>query len=198
MRVFKKDKVPFPKGVSAIPLDSLKGPFDLDIGCGQGSYALKRAKDFQTRQIIAIEKTRLRFQKFHCLFEREGRPENLWPLHTNAVWWLSHYGRKDMFENIFLFYPNPYPKKRQAHLRWINRSFMPYLLTLLKSGGVLELRTNKKFYCLEFKDKMKVFKNMQLKKNFILEKDDEAHTAFEKKYLARGEECYVLNFMKTH
>ena len=197
MRIFKKEKVPVPKGITSVPLDSLTDPFDLEIGCGQGLHALKRVKHFKNRQLIAIEKTRLRFQKFHQLFEEQGRPKNLWPLHTNAVWWLSHYGRLDRFENIFLLYPNPYLKKRQSHLRWINRPFMPYLLSLLKPGGILEMRTNKGFYYLEFKEKMKLFKYMQMKKDFIVHREHEAKTAFEKKYLEKGERCHVLEFVKT-
>ena len=197
MRIFKKEKVPVPQGITSVPLDSLTGPFDLEIGCGQGLHALNRVKKFKNRQLIAIEKTRQRFQQFHQFFEEQNRPRNLWPLHTNAVWWLSHYGREDMFENIFLLYPNPYPKKRHSHLRWINRPFMPYLLTLLKPGGILEMRTNRKIYYLEFKEKMEFFKCMSVKKDCVVSREDEVKTAFEKKYLAKGERCYILEFVKT-
>ena len=197
MRTFKKEKVPRPKEGNPVPLDSLKGPFELDLGCGEGSHALIRAKIFKRRQIIAIEKSHSRFQRFNRLLERKGRPKNLWPVHTNGVWWLSHYGEKNMFKNIFLLYPNPYPKNRQSNLRWINRPFLSYLLTLLKPKGVLELRTNEFYYYSEFKKKIKSFKNIKIQKDLTLKRKNPPKTAFEKKYLEKKETCYVLEIIKT-
>lgn len=196
MRGFKKHNVPEPE--NPVPLDSLKGPLDLDLGCGQGLFAFERARIFKNRQIIAIEKTRSRFSTFNQLLKKYEKPKNLWPIHTNAVWWLCHHAKENSFERIFLLYPNPYPKKRQANLRWINRPFMPYLLDLLKLGGRLEMRTNKRVYYTEFKEKIQLFKNISLKKDFTLKPAATPKTAFEKKYLERGNTCYVLEFVKLH
>ena len=43
--------------------------------------------------------------------------------------------KNTVLNRIFLLYPNPYPKTKQAHLRWINRPFMPFLLDLFKKRG---------------------------------------------------------------
>ena len=196
MRVFAGKYVPVPKQGAGLPLNQIKGPLDLEIGCGTGDFALEWA--FQThRPVIAIEKTRNRFLQFKKKYKELNSPANLWPLHTNAVWWLTHYGRANSFEHIFLLYPNPYPKKKQSHLRWINRPFMPFLLSLLKEKGYLELRTNKKYYYEEFKEKVKGFSFLSLFKDQVLPKDSKAQSLFEKKYLDRGEKCRVLKYQKT-
>ena len=146
------------------PINKLKAPFDLEIGCGAGDFAIQWAR--QTKNpMIAIEKTASRFKKFEKKYQSLARPGNLWPIQANAVWWLAHYGKKNSFERIFLLYPNPYPKKRQANKRWINSPFMPFLLDLLIKGGELELRTNKKSYYEEFKEKIKIFPFMRLKED---------------------------------
>ena len=191
MREFKAEKVPCPKHF--IPLDKLKPPFDLEIGCGSGAFALKWAR--QTKNpVIAIEKTRRRFAQLKKNLEKG--PQNLWPIHTNAVWWLAHYAKKNSFQHIFLLYPNPYPKKKQAHLRWINRPFMPFLLDLLRLGGILELRTNKLYYQKEFKEKIKCFAFMRLQHSAVIQNPLRSQSLFEKKYLARGETCYALKYKK--
>ena len=195
MKSFKKESVPLPKGGSCVPLDRLQPPFDLEIGCGTGEFAIQWAK--QTKNpVIAIEKTRTRFLKFDKAYRGLKGVNNLWPVHTNAVWWLAHYGKNNSFERIFLCYPNPYPKKRQAHLRWINRPFMPFLLDLLRRKGTLQLRTNKSYYYKEFKEKIKKFPFMQIKENKRIENLFQAQSLFEKKYLEKGDSCYVLEYQK--
>ncbi len=195
MKTFNKALVPLPKLGPCVPLDKFKPPFDLEIGCGTGDFAIQWAKKTKN-PVIAIEKTQTRFLKFEQKCKELGKLKNLWPVHTNAVWWLVHYGKKNMFENIFLLYPNPYPKKKQSHLRWINRPFIIFLLNILQKKGRLELRTNKKCYYEEFRDGMKSFSFMNLNKNQKISNPSKAQTLFEKKYLKRGELCYLLEYQK--
>lgn len=195
MKLFKKNSIPLPKEGAGIPLNTLNPPFDLEIGCGTGDFTFQWAK--QTRNpVIAIEKTRGRFLKFQQKYKKLEKPGNLWPVHTNAVWWLTHYGKKNMFEHIFLLYPNPYPKRKQIHLRWVNRPFMPFLLNLLRKRGELQLRTNKTYYYKEFKEKIQQFTFMYLKEDRKIQDPSKAQSLFEKKYLGRGEGCYILKYQK--
>ena len=195
MRLFQQKYVPRPWQGPGVPLDQLQTPFDLDIGCGTGDFAIQWAKT-TNHPVIAIEKTRSRFLKFEKKCRAFKKPENLWPIHTNAVWWLAHYGKQNSFQHIFLLYPNPYPKKKQAHLRWVNRPFMSFLLDLLVRGGQLELRTNKQNYYEEFKEKIQLFSFMRLKEDRSLQSSAPAQTLFEKKYLKRREQCHILKYQK--
>jgi len=195
MREFKATKTPQVKLGLNLPIEQLSLPLDLEIGSGTGDFAF-----FWTQQsknhLIAIEKTRHRFLKFEKKYRQNGSPSFLWPIHTNAVWWLARYGKKHMFEHIFLLYPNPYPKKKQAHKRWVNRLFMPFLLDLLRPKGKLELRTNMLFYFKEFQEKMKNFSYMLLIEEKKLKEASKAQSLFEKKYLVRGEVCWLLKYQK--
>ena len=197
MRSFKKHLTPLPEEGKLLPLKN-STPLDLEIGCGQGWHAFQRALHFPERNLLAIEKTRKRFQQFLNLLKKEHHPKNLWPLHTNAVWWLSHFGKPHLFENIFLLYPNPYPKPRQKNLRWIHRPFMTYLLSLLKPKGVLELRTNKQLYSSDFQAQLKKYPNVSLLSSKVLTLSHSPQTLFEKKYLERNELCYQLKLEKIY
>ena len=196
MRAFNKKFIPVPSKGPCVPLDSLKAPFDLEVGCGTGDFAMQWAAQTEN-PVIAIEKTRSRFLKFEKKYKQQRQLKNLWPVHTNAVWWLTHYGKKNSFERVFLMYPNTYPKARQAHLRWINRPFMPYLLDLLMIGGLLELRTNRFSYYEEFKEKIQKFSFIRIEEERKVRDFAQAQSLFEKKYLDGGEECHVLICRKT-
>ena len=196
MRSFKKHCVPKPKQGACISIKKLKAPFDLEIGCGTGEFAIEWSKK-TLNPMIAIEKTRTRFLKFEKKYKELGKPTNLWPIHTNAVWWLAHYGKPASFEHIFLLYPNPYPKKKQSDLRWVNCSFMPFLLDLLKKGGELQLRTNQRDYYVEFKEQIKSFAFMYLKEDRKRKDPLRAQSLFERKYLQRGEVCHILKYQKA-
>lgn len=191
MRLFKPESVPRPKLGASIPLEELSPPWDLEIGCGSGDFAIQWANKTKN-PLIAIEKTHSRFFKFQKKISGGKRPKNLWPIHSNAVWWLTHFGKKNIFENIFILYPNPYPKKKQAHLRWVNRPFMSFLLDMLKVGGHLELRTNQYDYYEEFITKIKKFPCLKIKEKRTINDSSLAQSLFEKKYLERNEKCYVL------
>lgn len=192
IRSFKPELTPQPKAGSSFLLDKPPLPWDLEIGCGTGDFALFWAQQTQN-PVIAIEKTRTRFLKFEQKFKEVLRPPNLYPIHTNAVWWLAHYGQLNMFEHIFLLYSNPYPK----HQRWVNRSFMSYLLSLLRPGGKLEMRTNKGHYYREFRDKISKLPFMFLLEDKELSPTYLPQSLFEKKYLERGETCHILKFQKV-
>ena len=195
MRSFKWELTPVPSSGPGAPLDKLKPPFDLEIGCGAGDFAIQWAKKTKN-PVIAIEKTKSRFSKFESQIKKTKKPENLWPIQANAVWWLAHYGKANSFQHIFLLYPNPCPKKRQAHRRWINRPFMPFLVSLLVKGGRLELRTNQNFYYEEFKEKIQSFSGLSLREERKILPAHPAQSLFEKKYLERGETCYALKYEK--
>ena len=73
---------------------------------------------------------------------------------------------------------------------------MSFLLSLLKKGGELELRTNQMAYHEEFKEKIKRFAFLQIKKDEKISDFSKAQSLFEKKYLEKGEDCYILRYRK--
>ena len=192
-RIFKAHLVPRPQIQTQVPLLTQQNRnWELEIGAGDGEFSLNRASQDSSKNIIAIEKTRNQFKRFT---QKEKRP-NLWFLHTNAVWWVTHFVPERFLNSIFILYPNPYPKKKQAHLRWVQRPFMNFLLSRLKQNGILEIRTNEFFYFQETQDQMRMkFPFMRCEEASPLQ-NQKPQTAFERKYLSRMP-CYVLKFMRS-
>ncbi len=194
-RKFNPENIPQPILKTSHPLlaPSSTECWDLEIGCGDGEFSFNRAINHPDKNIIAIEKTRNKIQRLQL---KENPPKNLWTLHTNAVWWVSHYVPPISLDNIFILYPNVYKKKKQANLRWVNRPFLHFLLERLKMNGYIEFRTNELFYYQETKERMiQKFPFMKCVEDKKIPPTHNPETTYERKYLTRMH-CFALKFLK--
>lgn len=185
-----------PASIEYEKFDLPNGPLDLEIGCGVGLHPIQYQKENKGRTLIAIEHTKEKFDKFFRRFINHDSPENLLPIHANAISWVAYQLPKDSIDKIFLLYPNPNPKARDFGKRWHGMPFMNRLLETLKFDGELTLATNEKFYRDEALEYFVKVWGLKLKKENLLLRGDLYRTHFEKKYLERDEVCYNLVFKK--
>lgn len=186
----------------------LEPPFDwsqtrglsvaLEIGCGNGEHAIKFAQTHPQIFLIAIERTTNKFQSFtKKLKKMDPPPPNLVGYHADAIHWCAHnLGNGPKLSQIFLLYPNPYPKEKQANLRFANMPFMGFLLKHLKTGGQVTLATNIYEHYLEAHTNFSELWGLETLQGEPISPTAEPRTAFERKYLERGETCYNLVLKK--
>lgn len=163
----------------------------LEIGAGKGMHAMQFAVANPDKHLIAIERTRA---KFNVFAERAGdlSLSNLQPIHADAIPWVVHALPPASLDGVYLLYPNPEPKNSSQ--RWLNMPFFEFLISRMKPGAALVLVTNIEEY---FKEAVEV--NRDVWKLAAEESDvpkDSARTHFEIKYLARGESCFQLQLTK--
>jgi len=91
------------------------------------------------------------------------------------------------FKKHFLWYPNPWPKKKHLQRRWHGHPVFPILKKL---GGHLELRTNWKIYAEEFSLAITVLSDT--KTGVEIWDPDIPETPFERKYQSSGQQLYRL------
>jgi len=195
MRSFKAGQIPAPRLTADLGPALNHSHVDVEIGAGAGLHAIRYAQQNPQRHLIAIERTQTRF---HQLARRRAEhPEltNLFPVHADALSVFVHCLPDQSVERIFLLYPNPYPKEKQANLRWHNMPFMNFLKTKLKVGGSLILATNIEDYADEAECKMIAEWRFQLREKQILNGARDPRTHFEKKYLERGQSCWNFVFV---
>ncbi|MCB0412458.1 MAG: hypothetical protein KDD22_08025 [Bdellovibrionales bacterium] len=170
--------------------DAPKLEFDLEIGAGTGTHALDYCERHPSRQLVAIERTHNKYKSFKSKAEAQ-KVSNLMAFQGDAIWWVAQKVQHRMISRVFLLYPNPYPKNAQKALRWHASPFMGLLLNRIVPGGQLQLATNIPAY---FEEALLYYENYWgLKVEQSLITDRPGRTAFEKKYLARGETCFQLN-----
>jgi tRNA (guanine-N7-)-methyltransferase len=197
MRPFQPSKIPPPR----VKLPEISARFlDVEIGCGVGLHPVNYCKANPKKVLVAIDKSKVRFQKMTDRIQENGGVPNLIPIRENAVWFVSHEIAPKSVENYFFLYPNPYPKKGQANKRWYQMPFMHHVIGTLKDKGKIHMATNMKYYAEEAEEYFLTTWNMKLVKkqiySSIQECPFEPRTHFEKKYLKRGETCWNLIFEK--
>lgn len=202
MRTFNKDRIPKPR-VKLAPSKKVGRTFlhlDVEIGCGVGLHPVNYALQNPKRTLVAIDRSEVRMGKMLDRIQEAGNVPNLIPIRENAIWFVTHEIPEDSVENYFFLYPNPYPKKKQANMRWYRMPFMGHILTTLKKRGRIHLATNMKYYADEAIEYLTQTWGMKLIKNetfsSLEEIPFEPRTHFEKKYLARKETCFNLIFEK--
>jgi tRNA G46 methylase TrmB len=177
--------------------EPLNAPVDLEIGSGVGWHAIQQVQFAPDRFLIAVEKTREKFEKMTARIERNraksGRNlSQLFPVHADAVAFAVHAVAEASVDRIFLYYPNPCSKNPAA--RWLRMPFFGFLLSRLRNGGTIALRTNLRSYFEESIELAETFWGLEVisRREFTREEVPPANamTHFERKYLERGETCF--------
>ena len=106
---------------------------------------------------------------------------------------------KNLSEEIFLLFPDPWPKKRHHKRRLIKPAFIKTLAEKLKLGGEIHLATDYKSYALEilgFFEKEPMLKNKNGTGVFLPQKEGTPKSKYEKKFINAGERIFYLEFTK--
>lgn len=195
MRIFKPEHVPKPQGVADFSMSQVPQglALDIEIGCGVGLHPIRYVQQNPDRYLVAIEQTRIKFEKFAGRLSHHEKMDRLWPVHADAIEWITHFLVPSSVDRFFILYPNPKPKNESQ--RWYAMPFMERLRDTLKPGGEIILATNEEYYVRGARRYMKdVWKFLIVKDSPV---DFRPRTHFEKKYLARGEVCWDLVFKKS-
>lgn len=198
MRTFKNTLIPIPPFSICWNLIPKNKKMALEIGAGNGEFSLQFSKQNPDWFLISLERTSAKSLAFQQ--KSQAYPhwrKNLYFVRADGVNVITHLVPSGQFDKIFILYPNPYVKEKQRNLRWHNMPFFTELLRKIKPNGDIELRTNLKWYAEEFQNQMKSHSCLQksLEQRLSLEKDL-PQTAFERKYLKRGESCHQLIYKK--
>ena len=161
-------------------------PYVLDSGCGTGASTARLAERFPDHAVIGIDKSSARLGRHdgdqqagnYCLLRADLL--DIWRLAAADGW---HPARH------FIYYPNPWPKKRQLQRRWHGSPVFPDLLTL---GGQLELRSNWRIYIDEFQEALRLA-GFDAHIEACTPIDERPVSPFERKYRDSGHSLWQLH-----
>lgn len=118
------------------------GRLILDSACGTGESSLSLAARFPGDVIVGLD------QSSHRLAKTSAIPENVLLLRADVVdVWCAMAEAGWQVDQHYLFYPNPWPKKKHLLRRWHGHPVFPALLKISKH---IELRSNWSVYVAEF------------------------------------------------
>jgi tRNA (guanine-N7-)-methyltransferase len=115
-------------------------PITLELACGKGEYTVELARRFPDRNFIGIERKGNRLWKG----ARTALDEGL----ANAAFFrldvelIGEIFRKDHIREIWITFPDPYPKTKQAKKRMTGPGYLRMYRKILRNEGLVHLKTD--------------------------------------------------------
>ncbi len=175
-----------------------KKSFAIEIGCGVGYHPITWAKTNKNCQLLAIERTAEKYEKFLGRYQQHVKTDlemalRLWPAHDDANVLLPHLLKPESVDQIFILYPNPEPKA--ANRRWGRSPSLNFVLSLLKAGSQATFATNIESYATELMSNAAQLGQYSFSMAAI-DSHSKPRSHFEKKYFNRGETCFDITILR--
>jgi len=158
-------------------------PLEVELGCGDASFAVEYARQQQDTNFIGVERLLGRIAKLDRKGRRAGLA-NLRGVRIESSYFLKYLLPAHSASALHIYFPDPWPKKKHRKYRLINEEFPALACNALLPGGMVYLRTDDADY---FAQMTEVF---EADKNFKRMETPAALTGlltdFEKEFTARG------------
>ena len=128
------------------PFDfDLSRPLEIEVGCGKGKFLTERAKQNPDCDFLGIERMLERVRLFDgkC---RRGKIDNAKVLRLEALYTFHYLLPAHHARTVYVFFPDPWPKKKHHSHRLFGPLFLNALWKRLEVGGKLEFATDHKEY----------------------------------------------------
>ena len=120
-------------------------PLEVELGSGDGSFLVERARMHPERNFIGIERLLGRMRKL----ERKGRRAglmNLRGVRLESSYFLEYLLPAHSAAALHIYFPDPWPKRKHRRHRLVNERFPALARQALAPGGVVYLRTDDEDY----------------------------------------------------
>lgn len=139
--------IPFPETAESLPLSEIfqnDQLLDVDVGCGKGRFLLARATASPDRNYLGIDRRLKRIQKVDRKLVRAGIT-NVRLLCDNALGVISGLSSASV-TTYYLFFPDPWPKRRHHRRRLVAESFLEGIHRTLAPEGLIHVKTDNHDY----------------------------------------------------
>ena len=117
------------------------GPVEVDLGCGKGRFLLARAAAHPDVRFLGIDRMLKRIRKIDNKAQRRCL-HNIRLMRIEGYYAVSYLIPADSISTYYIFFPDPWPKKRHNENRIFNPRFVDALYRTLKAGGVVHIATD--------------------------------------------------------
>jgi tRNA (guanine-N7-)-methyltransferase len=118
-----------------------EAPLIIEIGSGIGEATAVLAAARPDCNVLALEVWRPGVAHTLGLLAATGA-ENVRMLSIDAVWFLGQHVEPGSLEELWTFFPDPWPKKRHHKRRLVSPEFARLVSTRLRPGGLWRLATD--------------------------------------------------------
>lgn len=197
---FTEENAPLQRGSwrQAVFAVDAKAPLDLEIGTGNGYHFAHRAGLAPERQLVGLE------LKYKPLIQSIRRAIKLGATNGRLVRYNAH-ALEDIFasgelNNVYIHFPDPWPRKAKWKNRLIQAGFLESLYELQQPGGEVEFKTDSQCYFDYALERMSAssYKILELSRNLHESQYREKNfiTQFEALFLRQDLPIYYVRLLK--
>ncbi len=171
----------------------------LEIGFGDGDFLIETAKRKADWNFVGIEIKVKRFRKAVKRAESE-KIKNVKFLVMDARIALEEVFSPNTFSEVYINFPDPWPKERHKKHRIINADFLGKLSRIMRPEGALELASDHEGYVshtLAVLDETAIFKRACPSPGYVGSLTDRPQTKYEIEFKEKKKEIYYLRFVRT-
>ncbi len=197
--IYLEEEAPLHKGKWVDVFNETRLPLDLEIGCGNGFFFEHQVRNNLSRNLLGIE---LKYKPLVQTVRRVKRLNltNGKGLRFNAQF-INLIFEKEELDNVYIYFPDPWPKTRQLKNRLLRREFLNNLFSLQKTDCFVDFKTDSKNYFDFVSDEVKFtpfavgrYSEDLHKSNFASEN---FMTSFEKIFSKKNQPIYYMRWVKT-
>jgi tRNA (guanine-N7-)-methyltransferase len=173
-------------------------PLKLEIGFGNGNFLIDMAIRDPHSNFIGMDYYRKGIRKVITRMDRLHL-KNIRVVYGDASEKTSILFEEGDLNEVFINFPDPWPKKRHHKRRLIKPQFVENLAGKLAPQGKVRIATDFEAYAQEILKVMRAdtrFNNPHEDLGFLHERDDVPKTKYEKAFLAAGKKIYYFEFSK--
>jgi tRNA (guanine-N7-)-methyltransferase len=166
-------------------------PLEIEIGCGNGRFLTARALKNPEIHYIGVERMMERVRRCSKKAERE-QLANLTFLRVEAGRFVRDLLPEKRVQAMYLFFPDPWPKRRHHKNRFFQREMCDTLARILIPGGHMYISTDHEEY---FKEMYRYLsEDARFTEVAPLIREEDEQTDFERLFLSKGDPIYHCAF----
>ncbi|MCX7887918.1 MAG: tRNA (guanosine(46)-N7)-methyltransferase TrmB [Verrucomicrobiae bacterium] len=166
-------------------------PVEVDVGCGKGNFLVWVARNRPEHNFLGVDRQLKRLRKADKKVQRAGLT-NVRLLRLEFGYVIARLIPSASVTAYYIFFPDPWPKRRHAKHRLFRPEFVVELERTLVQGGEVHLATDDAAYFEQIRALMGGFELLP-----PLTWPAEAQTEFERIFLARGQPIYRARWRKA-
>ena len=178
-----------------------KGPVELEIGSGKGTFLVEQAKSFPETNFLGIEWAN-KFYKYAVDRIERWALYNVRVLRTDAAVFIKEHVGDASIKMFHLYFPDPWPKKRHHKRRFFCDENIAQIHRILETDGIINIATDHENYFKQMTEaagkaiQAGLFEEMGFIRPAGAADSELVGTNYERKYIKEGRHTYTLAIRK--
>ncbi len=173
-------------------------PLLVEIGFGGGHFLAGLVQQRPEANVLGVEIARPAIQRGLKKLKAAG-VANGRVLQASAEYLLWACCAPETVQEVYINFPDPWPKGKQTHRRLINPRFLALLATRLPAGGYLHIATDVDAYAHAMAADLSHSPHFvsRYETPFVTQLDGRVRTKYEQLALAAGSTCYYFTWQRN-